>query len=483
MTLNLLALTYSIIYLVIHLAFVVRAILRPHREPASRIAWVVVIMVVPLAGIIAYILLGETSIGHRRAARVREVVSKLPAFDKIPLALMATTEVNIPERFIPPFRVGYSVNGFEPVKGNRARLLQNSNAAIDSLVADIDAAKQHVHVTFYIWLTDNNGLKVVEALKRAVARGVTCRAIADALGSRLLISSIHWQAMKDAGVRLATALSFGNPLLRPLQGRIDLRNHRKIVVIDNRITYCGSQNCADPEFRVKAKFAPWVDAMMRFEGPIARQNQLLFAGDWMSAIDEDLTPILLEPIAEFESGFAAQVIGTGPTVRNSAMPEVFETLMYTARHELVITTPYFVPDESMLSALCSSARRGVRTTIIFPARNDSMIVAAASHSYYADLLSAGVRIFEYHGGLLHTKSLTLDGEMTLIGSANMDRRSFELNYENNILFYDHELTMEVYRRQSEYLAQSEPVTIEVVSEWSVGRRLINNTVAMLGPVL
>jgi cardiolipin synthase len=258
--------------------------------------------------------------------------------------------------------------------------------------------------------------------------------MADDLGSRLMIQSEHWRTMGAAGIRLARALPIGNPLRRALTGRIDLRNHRKIVVIDGRITYCGSQNCADPEFRVKPKYAPWVDTMMRFEGPIARQNQALFASDWMAHVDDDITDLLRQPILPVPPGLPAQVIGTGPTVRYSAMPEMFESLIYSARRELVITTPYYVPDDPMQSALCASAYRGVATTIVFPARNDSWIVGAASRSYYRDLLTAGVRIFEYVGGLLHTKSLTLDGEVTLIGSANMDRRSFELNYENNILF-------------------------------------------------
>jgi cardiolipin synthase len=165
------------------------------------------------------------------------------------------------------------------------------------------------------------------------------------------------------------------------------------------------------------------------------------------------------------------------------MPEVFETLMYAARHELFITTPYYVPDEAMQIALCASAYRGVETTIIFPARNDSFIVQAASRSYYADLLAAGVRIFEFEGGLLHTKSLTLDGEITLIGSANMDRRSFDLNYENNILFCDSALTAEMRRSQEAYLAQSHEVTAEMVAQWPITRRLWNNAIAMLGPVL
>jgi cardiolipin synthase len=470
-------------YLLVHLGAIARVLLRPHREPASRVAWVVVMVVLPVVGIVTYILLGETSIGRRRVSRMCAVLAALPDVAKAPGMDAPNLQPKTPEPYSHLFRLGRSVNGFDPVGGNRARLLPDSNATIEAMVADIDAAQAHVHLTVYIWLPDNNGLKVVEALQRAAARKVICRVMADGLGSRIMIASEHWKAMQVAGVQVATALAIGNPLLRPLRGRIDLRNHRKILVIDNRITYCGSQNCADPEFRIKAKFAPWVDAMMRFEGPIARQNQHLFASDWMAQVDDDLSGLLRQSLPPGDPGFTAQVIGTGPTVRNSAMPELFETLIYTARRELVITTPYYVPDEAMQSALCASARRGVATTIIFPARNDSWIVGAASRSYYADLLAAGVQIYEYEGGLLHTKSLTLDGEVTLIGSANMDRRSFELNYENNILLCDPALTADMRRRQDAYLAQSHPVTLETVARWPLARRLWNNTIAMLGPVL
>jgi cardiolipin synthase len=203
----------------------------------------------------------------------------------------------------------------------------------------------------------------------------------------------------------------------------------------------------------------------------------------MAQVNEDITELLRRELSPEPKGLTAQVIGTGPTMHYTAMPEVFATLMYAARRELIITTPYYVPDESLQEALCASARRGVETTIIFPARNDSWIVAAASRSYYGVLLRAGVRIFEYQGGLLHTKSLTLDGEITLIGSANMDRRSFELNYENNVLLYDAALTAEVRNRQQAYLAQSLPVSAENVAGWRLGRQLWNNTIAMLGPVL
>jgi len=461
------------------LAVMARILLRPHRDPASRIAWMILVATFPAAGIITYLLFGEVNIGKRRAKRLREVLAGMPPLEKSAVPLTPEAE---PYRHL--FELGESVNGFGPTGGNTARLLPDSNATIDAMVTDIDAATDHVHLLFYIWLPDHNGLKVVEALTRAARRGVTCRVMADALGSRIIISSRAWEAMREAGVRVSSAFPIGNPLLRPFHGRIDLRNHRKIVVIDGRITYCGSQNCADPEFLVKAEFAPWVDAVMRFEGPVVRENQYLFAGDWMTFADENLDDLLKAPLpASIPGGFTAQVIGTGPTIRASAMSEVFETVLFASRQKVIITTPYYVPDDSLQNALCTAAYRGIDVTIIFPARNDSWVVGAASRSYYADLLEAGVKIYEYEGGLLHTKSLTVDGKVTLIGSANMDRRSFDLNYENNILLVDTQLTQSMIARQREYLAHSHPVTKEAVATWPMSRRLWNNLIATLGPLL
>lgn len=470
------------LHLTIEAVLIVRVMLRPHREPTSRIAWVAVIAALPFVGMVIYLLFGEVNIGRSRVARMREIVANMPKLSPADKDCAENLEPHIPAEYQHLFNVGVSITGFSPFGGNSGELMADSNATIDAMVRDIDNARLHVHLMFYIWLPDNNGRKIVEALKRAAARGVKCRAMADGLGSRTMIRSEHWRDMRESGVDVGVALPLGN-LLRMFVARVDLRNHRKIMVIDDHITYCGSQNCADPEFLVKAKYAPWVDAVIRFVGPIARQNQHLFASDWMAFVNEDLSEMLKKPISAPLPGISAQVIGTGPTVRNSAMPEMFESLIYAARQELVITTPYYVPDESMQNAICSAGYRGVPTTMIFPAKNDSQIVGPASRSYYADLLAAGVRIFEYQGGLLHTKSLTLDGQITLIGSANMDRRSFDLNYENNILFYDPRLTNSVRQRQNEYLAKSREVTRAEVAAWSLPRRFWNNTLAVLGPVL
>jgi len=471
----LLAYLLAAVYLALQVFFIARALLRPYRQPVSRLAWVMVMLIAPVVGMAAYVLVGETNIGRTRSERKRRVIEELP---RPPLH-----EGNPPERYVPLFRAGMSINGYPSSGGNRAELLADSDATIARMVEDIDAATANVHVLFYIWLADNNGLRVVEALKRAAARGVTCRVMADDFGSRAMIRSEHWKAMADAGVMLARALPVSNPPISALWGRIDMRNHRKIVVIDNAITYCGSQNCADAAFAVKPKFAPWVDIMTRWEGPVVRQNQHLFATDWMGHGCDDISALIDAPLPPAHGPVVAQVIGTGAMVRPSAMPEIFDSVINAARNELIVTTPYYVPDETIQAALCACAYRGVETTFIVPQRNDSWIVSAASHSYYEELLDAGVRIYEYVGGLLHSKTMTVDGDISLIGSANIDRRSFELNFENNILLYDPALTAEIRARQQVYLAASVPITAPDVARWPRRRRLWNNTIAMLGPVL
>ena len=468
-------------HLVLTLACAAHVLLRPHRQPESRAAWLLMLVAFPYLGVLAYLLLGTTNIGRRRAARLSAIARALPRPETAPGWPMAQALADADDA--PLFRLGTSISGYPAVGGNRAELMADSDAAIDHLVADIDAAAHSVHLIFYIWLDDRNGRRVAEALRRAAGRGVACRALVDDLGSRAFIRSAQWPALAGAGVRVLRALPVGNPLLRALRGRIDLRNHRKLVVIDNRLTYCGSQNCADPAFLPKAKYGPWVDVFLRFEGPVVRQNQHLFATDWMGHGGDDLTALLAEPMPPASRGFVAQVIATGPTDRAAAMPELFESLIYAARRELIITTPYYVPVPALQAALCAAANRGVSATLILPARNDDFAVGATSRSHYRALLEAGVRLHEFGPGLLHAKTITIDGHLSLIGSANMDRRSFDLNYENNILVRDEALTAALHARQAHYLASSRRITLDDVVAWGAGRRLWQNTLAIVGPIL
>jgi cardiolipin synthase len=476
------SLWFVLVHLLIQVAVMLRVLERPNREPTSRIAWMVVVLALPVLGIIAYLMLGETNVGRRNQKAMQGAMGGALHQQSIDEGLMKDP-ANIPARHAHLFRVGHSISGFPVVAGNTASLMADSLATIDSMVEDIDAAVSRVDVLFYIWLTDGSGTRVAEALMRAARRGVNCQVMVDGLGSRSLINSGLWRDMSAAGVHTAVALPLGNNLLRPLQGRVDLRNHRKILVIDSTITYCGSQNCADAEFLVKARYAPWVDCVVRLEGPIARQNQMLFGTDWTVYANISAEDGPEASVGNGDDGVMAQVVASGPTLRASAMPEMFVSLIFAARRELVMSTPYYVPNQSMQAALCAAAYRGVQTTLILPARNDSREVAAASRSYYAELLQAGVDIREYVGGLLHSKTVTLDGEIVLIGSANMDRRSFDLNFENNILMYDAQLTQTVRARQQSYIDSAVMVTLQEVQAWSLARRLWNNSVAMLGPIL
>ncbi len=471
-------------HLLIQALLIVRVLLRPNREPTARLAWIVVLLALPVLGILTYLLFGEIRLGRRRAGQLKAAATRLA----LPTAAADRTDPadfpGLKERDFELFRVGQSISGYAPEGGNAARLMADAEDTITSMVADIDAARDHVHVLFYIWLPDGHGTRMAEALMRAARRGVTCRALADDIGSRQMIRHPLWSQMQAAGVRLARALPVGNMVLRALIGRIDLRNHRKIVVIDNAVTYCGSQNCADPEFLPKARYAPWVDTTMRFTGPVVRQNQHLFASDWMAEQpQDDLSLLVLAPIPPSSAGFPAQVIAEGPTHRPTAAPEMFASVMYAARRELLVTTPYYVPVDSLQSALRAAANRGVDVTLILPARNDAFAVAAASRSYYADLIAAGVKLYEYNPGLLHAKTMTIDGDVTLIGSANMDCRSFALNFENNILLCDVGVTAAMRDRQMSYLTDSTRITASAVARWSWPRQLWNNALAIVGPIL
>ena len=475
-----LATALSALVVVLQLVVVCLALIRPHRTPASRVAWIAVVLLLPVIGILAYLFLGETSIGRRRvlALRAAEQAIALPA---------AADPPRLDRTAASAFRLVQSINGFFATGGNRITLAATSEGAIDELVADIDAATASVHISFYIWLDDGDGGRVADAVAAAARRGVTCRIMVDALGSKAFTRSPRWAQLRDAGAHVVAALDDVPRLGHLAVGRPDLRNHRKIVVIDGRVAFCGSRNCADAAFRVKPRYAPWVDVFFRCEGPVVAQEQWLFLTSWRAETDEPVTADTgtVSPGAAPVPGGTdiGAMFGTGPTSPDPAMSEAFVTAIASARETLTITTPYFAPDSPLLQAICAAPQRGVATTLILPAHNDSKLVATTARSVYGDLLQAGVELYEYPLGLLHAKTMTIDDRLSLVGSANMDRRSLQLNYENNLLVNSPELTAAVRARQQEYLAASRRITPDEVAEWSWLRRLGQNAVAMLSPIL
>jgi len=461
----------------VHIAVVVRAIMLEGRDAYARGAWLLLLVALPIVGTILYLLFGEPWVSDAFRTRFRDAYDAL-----LPHATRERGTSSSPA-FEGAFRTCEAASRWSTSSGNSATIATGSDEAIASIVGDIDAATSTVHLSFYIWLGDRNGSTVVDAICRAARRGVACRIVADAIGSRALVRSSQWTAMRQAGawVHASLPVPFG---LGFLAGhRTDLRNHRKIVVVDGRITWCGSQNCADAAFLPKRKFAPWVDILIRYEGPVARQAELIFASVWMAETGEDMRPAFaIRAPAPRPDGFPAIAVGTGPLSPHATMTDIFVAVLAAAREQAVVSTPYFAPDPPLLDAIVAAARRGVRVTIVFPQRNDSRILGAISRAYYPVLARAGVRIFEFRGGLLHAKTLVVDGSLALVGSANMDRRSLDLNFENNVLFESVTLAEQVGQHQRDWLANAIEIDHDGVARRSPPRRFVDNLLALAAPL-
>ena len=462
----------------LHIAVIARALVAAGRDPYSRTAWVLLLLTLPLVGVVLYFLFGEPWVSKAQWRRWRDVSAGLAAF-----APPSTDRPDINGAFANALRTFEGASGWPVASGNKATLAADSDAAIGELVSDIDAAKRSVHLSFYIWLGDSNGAKVAEAVCRAARRGVRCRIAADSMGSSAFIRSDHWKQMRMAGAQVIALLPAPLGLGLLAGRRADLRNHRKICVIDGNIAHCGSQNCADPAFAIKAAYAPWVDIMLRLQGPVVRQLDLIFAQAWSVETSEEMGEYFAScPPDALAGGFPAIAAGTGPLTPHGTMSEMFVGAITAARTRVCITTPYFAPDPPLAAAIVAAARRGVEVRIIFPHRNDSRIVAAISRAYYPTLAEAGVRIFEFRGGLLHAKTLVADDRLVLIGSSNMDRRSLDLNFENNVLIDSSEIAALVGARQEQWMANCMEVPQAQVCNRALARRLADNLLTLVAPV-
>jgi len=461
----------------IHLAVIVRAVLLDGREAYARAAWLLLLLAFPGVATILYLLFGEPWVSAAFHRRAREAYDALLPYAPPPSEHVPSAETRN------PFRTCEAAARWPTSIGNTARVAPGADAAIEAIVADIDGATRTVHLSFYIWLGDRNGSMVVDAVCRAARRGITCRIVADVIGSRELIRSRQWEAMRQAGARLCASLPAPLGLGLLAGHRTDLRNHRKIVVIDGNVTWCGSQNCADPAFLPKRSFAPWVDILIRYEGPVARQAELIFASAWRAETGEDMRPVLATDLPTSQpGGFAAIAVGTGPLSPRATMTDIFIAVLAAARDRAVITTPYFAPDPPLLDAIVAAGRRGVRLTIVFPRRNDSRIVGAISRAHYPVLAQAGVHIHEFRGGLLHAKTLVVDETLALVGSANMDRRSLDLNFENNVLLESPALSAAIAEHQRRWLADAPEVDHREIAMRPLPRRFIDNLLTMAAPL-
>ena len=463
----------------VQLAVVCFILVRRKRKPSVNLAWVLLILALPILGMLTYFLFGEARLGVLRRRRHAEYVAKV-RHRPSPHAQLGLYPP-IAEELRSNVELVESVGGMPARGGNEVRLMGDTDEVIDALVADIDAARQHCHLLFYIFLCDDTGRRVVDALIAAATREVDCRLLVDAVGSRPFLGSIERQRLIDSGVRVVAALPAG--IARMACSRIDLRNHRKLVVIDGVIGYTGSQNISDAAFHHKPRFGPWVDAMLRLRGPVVPDLQELFIEDWYLDTGESLLDVhaLAPPVVK--DGVVVQIIPTGPSDSHEALRLISQSAFHLAREEIIVTTPYFVPGEAEVVALCTAARRGVATILVVPQNNDSPLVAAASRSLYQELLDAGVQIHEFTSGLLHAKTMTIDRRMAMLGTANFDRRSFELNFEVSALVYDSDFASRLRFLQRSYMHESTRVLRDTWPRRPWHRRLRENAAGMLSPLL
>lgn len=463
--------------------YFIGVIISVRRPVGVAFAWIFIVMTFPVLGISLYVLIGERPVGrkltrkitrmNREYEKITEGMRMMYAGDKLKLPIEARSFSLLAE----------SNNGTPVVAGNQIELHTNSLQILQLFIDEINQAKESLHLEFYIWALGGDADRVGEALIAASKRGVACRVLLDSLGSKDWFKS-KWPArFRNAGIEVTEALpiQIGRFQFR----RADLRLHRKIFVIDNSIVWTGSMNLVDPRtFKQDSGVGEWVDAMVRVEGPVAAQFELTFAFDW-SVDNPKITHFRDQksPIAPCEGGVIAQELASGPVYRDDILYQVMLSAIIDAQEELTITTPYFGPDDGLMQALISTARRGVKVTLIVPKLNDSKLVAWSSKSYYEDLLNSGVHIAEFHGGLLHTKSLLVDKKAAIFGSVNFDQRSLRLNFEISLIVYNIDFALKLQALIESYLAQSDYIDPMVWSKRPRWQHYLENAAHLTSPLL
>jgi len=447
------------------------------RTPAAAKGWLLLIFFEPWVGLLIYVLIGRPWLRHWQRAQV----------NRLPLALAPVVErlVKHPHIFhpdvgpamAPAVTLAENLGQCPILGGNAVELLTDYDGTIARLVQDIDTATHHVHLLFYILADDAATAPVIDALGRAAARGVTCRVLADAIGSRPGLRTLtpRFQAL---GVTVRAMLPVS--LLPWRKARLDMRNHRKIAVIDGRVGYTGSQNLVGAEFKPGITYE---ELMIRVTGPTVLELQYVFAADWFLETSETLVSAAEFPYPEIAGSVAAQALPSGPAFPTQNNQRLIVALLHGASQRVVLTTPYFIPDEPLLQAMQTAVLRGVEVHLIVSEIGDQAVVALAQESYYEELLEAGVRIHRYRRNFLHAKHLSVDDAVAVIGTSNLDIRSFALNAELMLMIYDAAVVTRLAAEQARCMAGSQLLTLDVWRERSFGRKVLQNLMRLLSPLL
>ncbi|MFD1826134.1 cardiolipin synthase [Mumia zhuanghuii] len=433
-----------------------------NRRPSSGMAWLLLILVIPFVGLLLFLMLGRTSLGRRRHAQQAEVNAEV--VERTAPVPTLGDDFDGPAYVRSAAELNRKLGALPAMPGNAVMLFPGYADSIAAMTAQIGRAQSFVHVEFYICAWDDVTAPFFEALVGAQERGVTVRFLFDHLGSRGIPGYQDFLARLDAaGIDAHAMLP-----IHPLKGqwrRPDLRNHRKILVVDGSVAFTGSQNLTEPGYNKPKNHQAgreWVELMARVEGPAATALNVLFATDWYSETGQRLEDEI-GTIAPAAGDVEAQVIPSGPGFATENNLRLFTTLIYSAQQRLSITSPYFVPDESLLYAVTTAAQRGVEVELFVSEQGDQFMVFHAQRSYYEALLRAGVRIYFYPApAILHAKFFSVDEDVAVLGSSNMDMRSFALNYEVSLMMLGADIVAKVRAVEDAYRRISKELTLD---EW------------------
>ena len=422
-----------------------------NRRPTTAMAWLLIIFFVPAVGLVLFLLFGNFRLSRKRRAQ-QDAVNKRVRAGTSELADLES-RYSGPEWVASAAELNKTLGSLPMVDGNSVELLPGYPDSVKAMAAAVRGAESFVNAEFYILSSDHVTDELLTAMEEAAERGVEVRLLFDHLGTlrikgyrkliaRLKAGKIRWRPMLP---------------LRPVHGqwrRPDLRNHRKIMVIDGEIAFTGSQNLIEPSYnnpRHRKAGREWVELMACLRGPIVTTLNVVFATDWLSETDESLEDQLAHR-PELDAGaITAQVVPSGPGFITENNLRLFNTLIYSAQHKVSICSPYFVPDDSLLYAVTTAAQRGVDVELFVSEKGDQFLVHHAQQSYYEALLEAGVRIYLYKAPfVLHAKHFTIDNEVAVLGSSNMDMRSFSLNLEVSVMLLGEDIVQRIRAVEDSY---------------------------------
>lgn len=428
-----------------------------NRKPTAAMAWLLTIIILPFVGTFLFFVIGNTQLSKRRRAMQRTINHVYRQYGRNLRRAHLTRKVE--DRFGNAARLAESLTSLAPTGKNNVTILNGYDSIIHTMTRDIKKAKKYIYVEFFAMTLDDTTAPFFDALEKAIKRGVEVFVLFDTLGSRKYPGyKPMQQRLTDMGAQWKGVLPIR--LTKSNYNRPDLRNHRKILVVDNTDAYLGSLNIIDKTYHRKDDIY-YVELVAHLEGPSVNECAAVFAGDWFSETGEMIKHYMKNSARDASGDATVQIIPSGPAYEYRNNLKTFVSLINTAKTSVIITNPYLVPDESLLAAIISAAIRGVHVSILNSESMDQWMVGHAQRSYYEQLIKAGVVIHLYRDPeLVHSKYIAIDKEVAVIGSSNLDIRSFELNLECSVVVYDKKAARSLYRQHMRDLRYSHRVTLE-----------------------